>query len=246
MSGSGCQAEAGLVVLFDIDGTLLRGPLGRRSAGFRAMHRALADLLDPPGPLAAVDFAGRTDAAIARLLLEAAGRSRPEPELIRTMLDLYLARLQEFIVHDPYQALGEPAAAIDGLRDLGAVIGLGTGNLRNGARAKLASAGLLDLFNLELGGYADDAELRSELIEAGARRCDPGRLLPLVVVGDTVHDVLAARACGAFCVAVPFGDQRGPDLLAAGADRLVEQVDHRLPEVITELLAEAGAAARSC
>jgi phosphoglycolate phosphatase len=84
------------------------------------------------------------------------------------------------------------------------LLGVATGNVRAGADAKLAAAGLAGYF--ALGGYGSDSHLRAELVAAaiarGRQRAD---IREVVVVGDTVHDISAARACGAVACAVATG-----------------------------------------
>lgn len=224
------------VVLFDLDGTLVGGPAGGRSAGFKAMYRALEQITGMECTGDGVDFAGLTDRGIARKLLLASGERDPSRQRIEKLLRCYLEHLAVLVADSPYQVLGDPESAIGTLRRNGVFIGLGTGNIRRGAWIKLSSAGILHLFDLECGGYGDDGELRTHLISAAARRCDPSGDLPLVVVGDTPLDVEAAHRCGALCVAVPYGRYREEDLRAAGAERVVPRIDHQLGEVICDLL----------
>lgn len=225
------------VVLFDIDGTLVSGPFGLPSAGLQAMKRATAVVVGPDVDMADIDFAGRTDLQIARMILQAGGRPEPSVEEMRRLIALYIEYLREEIAAAPYRFLGEPAAAVECLRNKGAVIGIGTGNVRAGAQIKVESAGIAGLFELERGGYGDDGEIRAEVLQAGARRCDSGGTLPVVVVGDTPHDVTAAHAIGAYCIAVPFGRYDRDTLARAGADRVIEGIDAGLGETVAGLLA---------
>jgi phosphoglycolate phosphatase-like HAD superfamily hydrolase len=87
-------------------------------------------------------------------------------------------------------------------------LGLGTGNVREGARIKLGHAGIYHRFSF--GGFGDDSIDRPEILAAGARRGAARLGLPLpacrvVVIGDTPKDIAAARAIGAACVAVATG-----------------------------------------
>jgi phosphoglycolate phosphatase-like HAD superfamily hydrolase len=87
-------------------------------------------------------------------------------------------------------------------------LGLGTGNMREGARIKLGHAGIYHRFSF--GGFGDDSIDRPAILAAGARRgaAQLGLLLPdcrVVVVGDTPKDIAAAQAIGADCVAVATG-----------------------------------------
>jgi phosphoglycolate phosphatase-like HAD superfamily hydrolase len=89
-----------------------------------------------------------------------------------------------------------------------AAVGLGTGNVREGARIKLSRAGLFERFSF--GGFGCDAEDRAELLRIGAQRGAAQLSLPLsdcrvVVIGDTPKDIAAANAIGAECIAVGTG-----------------------------------------
>jgi phosphoglycolate phosphatase-like HAD superfamily hydrolase len=84
------------------------------------------------------------------------------------------------------------------------LLGIATGNVRAGADAKLASAGLGAYFSL--GGYGCDSPVRAELVAAAiARGRQHGELHEVIVVGDTIHDIGAAHACGALACAVATG-----------------------------------------
>jgi phosphoglycolate phosphatase-like HAD superfamily hydrolase len=105
-------------------------------------------------------------------------------------------------------------------RERGAAVGLGTGNVREGARLKLGRVGLFEHF--DFGGYGCDAEDRAEVIRIGAERGASalGRTLSecrVVVIGDTPKDVAAAQAIGAECVGVATGSYSVDALLACGA-----------------------------
>ena len=115
------------------------------------------------------------------------------------------------------------AETLDAARALPEVaVGLGTGNIREGARIKLERVGIYDRF--AFGGFGCDAEDRTELIRRGAKR-GADRLganrdrCRVVVIGDTPKDVAAAQAIGAECVGVGTGSFSAEQLLAAGARR---------------------------
>ena len=78
------------------------------------------------------------------------------------------------------------------------------------------------------------------MLRIGAERCDPSKKLPVVVVGDTPHDVRAALDIGALCVAVPTGMYKGHTLVQAGAHRLVDELDASLAEELLEMLSPAS------
>src|SRR5207237_2249785 len=97
-----------------------------------------------------------------------------------------------------------------------AVLAVATGNIRAGAEAKLAAAGLDDRF--ALGGYGCDSPVRAELVARAIERgraC--GEVREVIVVGDTIHDIAAARACGATVCAVATGADSADKLAHADA-----------------------------
>jgi phosphoglycolate phosphatase len=217
------------VVLFDIDGTLL-GELagGGPTAGFLSMNQATEDLTGKHRYEHGVEFAGRTDLQIAKTLLERAGEANPSRARVGELLDRYLLHLEENVKDRPYSLLGDPVAAVESLRRAGATAGLGTGNLARGGHIKFGSAGIGDLFDMELGGFGDDGDTRAEVLAAGVRRCDPSGTLPVVVIGDTIHDVQAALAIGAICIGTPYKENTADVLLGAGAHAICEVLDATL------------------
>ncbi len=208
------------VVLFDVDGTLVTCG----GAGRRAMEAAFRDVCGVEGVLS-FRFGGGTDRAIARRGLSNAGLA-PDERAIDELLARYLTYLPDFL------ASASGYAVLPGVQELLGVlegrerlaIGLGTGNVEQGARAKLRPGGIDGRF--AFGGFGCDAEERALLLEAGARR-GAARLgmereaCRVVVVGDTTRDVEAARAIGATCVAVATGSDDAATLRAAGASVVV-------------------------
>ncbi len=193
------------VTLFDIDGTLVTGPDPNSSPGMDAMARSAHCATGRKGLRNRVEFAGRTDPQIARDLLRAGGQEKVTSDDVARLIDGYIEWLTQGVESRPYRAIGTVREAVAAVNQAGAIVGLGTGNVVRGARVKLTSAGLIDLFDLSLGGFGDDGETRAELLRVGVERCDPSGTLPVVVIGDTPHDIRAAHLINAQCVAVTTG-----------------------------------------
>jgi phosphoglycolate phosphatase len=220
------------ILLFDIDGTLVSRSNPGRSAGVRAMSAAAYDMTGVAGLADGVSFAGATDLDVARQLLELGGIHGPTENQKRQLLNHYIRHIRTLIEEDSYVALGAPTNVIPELEQMGAVIGLGTGNVRIGAECKLKNAGIADLFRFERGGYGDDSHIRADILRVGVERCRPhvrSGIAPVIVIGDTPLDVSAAKAIGARCIGVPSGAITADDLKAAGADGVVKEVS---PEMI--------------
>jgi phosphoglycolate phosphatase len=206
------------VALFDIDGTLIvTGGTGRRSVNraFGKLH-GRADACDSFG------FDGMTDRLIARTGLEAIG-VEATPEAIDAWLAEYLLALADEVARadgSRFRLLPGMQRAIDVALDAGMAVGLGTGNVREGARIKLERVGVHHHFRF--GGFGCDAEARPEVIRLGAERGATQLGLPLtecrvVVIGDTPRDVHAAASIGAECIAVATGTYSVEQLQACGA-----------------------------
>lgn len=224
------------VILLDVDGTLVTGAdRDRVTAGVRAMARAGLEVTGAPVHFDGVDYAGRTDPQIAKMLIESTNGGRPSSENIQLLLEKYIQYLAEEIPMSPYRALGEPRLVVKELRRVGAVVGIGTGNLRPGAHLKLQSAGLGDLFDGQKGGYGEDGKTRADVLSYGARVCDPTGKLPVVVIGDTPRDVLAAHEIGGRCIGVPFGANDAKTLQNAGAEATAKAVDLSIVPLVRKL-----------
>jgi phosphoglycolate phosphatase-like HAD superfamily hydrolase len=233
------QTHQQCVLLFDIDGTILTGPETLPSVGVEAMGLSAQKLTGIKEAHRRVQFAGRTDRQIAWDLLQLAGTREPQGDQMEALLTLYVQYLEQNVGLRPYRLLPGVREAVISCRSHGYIIGLGTGNLRRGAQAKLESAHVADLFDLALGGYADDAMERDEVLLAGKRRCDPSGQIPTIVIGDTPHDVIAARAIGAKSIAVTTGQYDTAALVACGADLVVDRLSSSLPQAIRGLVQSA-------
>lgn len=227
------------IVLFDIDGTLLSAG----GAGRRAVERALERVAGREHgavSLADIDFAGRTDPWIVEQALLHCGVASA-PRLVAEVLDLYLrflpTELERARRFEVLPGARELVEAAHGERHL--ALGLGTGNVQRAAYAKLGRAKLDSYF--DFGGFGCDHVDRAEVLRKGFER---GRARTgvasahVVVIGDTPHDVSAARAIGARCIAVCTGWHDAGALRAAGADVVV--ADLRAAAVY-EVLAMASA-----
>jgi phosphoglycolate phosphatase len=208
------------VLLFDIDGTLVT----TGGAGRRAMERAFECLHGRRDACDSFSMSGMTDRAIVRKALEGLGASTSAEDIV-AIIDAYLVHLAEEVHRvDEREYLVYPGmreAVETALSRPGVAVGLGTGNVREGARLKLERVHIYDRFTF--GGFGCDHEDRTELLRHGAT-CGAARLgMPLgecrvVVIGDTPKDVAAAKGIGATCIGVGTGHFSPEALLAAGAD----------------------------
>ncbi len=231
-----------VIILFDLDGTVLTFDGGAPGPGRTAMGRASRELFGEDHT-EGVRFAGGTDRAIARTLLERGGMKVDEINIAR-LLDGYLGHLGVELERRRYRAIGDVAAAVSACHARGACVGLATGNTRRGAAMKLASAGLHDVFTYDRGGYGCDHELRPEVVRIAIDRCVAvaARHEPVVVIGDTRQDVEAARATGSLVVGVALNEATRRELEESGADAIVSACSPEFETALVEAIFKVASA----
>jgi phosphoglycolate phosphatase-like HAD superfamily hydrolase len=219
------------LVLFDIDGTLL----WTDGAGRRAIHRALLAEAGTAGPIDTYRFDGKTDPQIVRELLTHAGHpDAAAPELIAAVCRSYVATLREELGRTPdgggthlLPGVAALLGALESHESAGrAMVGLLTGNLKDGAELKLRAAGM-EPGRFAVGAYGSDSGRRAELPPIAAQRAAErtGRSFAgadVVIIGDTPDDVACGRPIGARSVAVATGYYDTAALEAAGAAHVFE------------------------
>ncbi len=219
-----------LLLLFDIDGTMLLKASAEHAASVHAALREVHGIADPAA--ARVAPAGRTDGEIARQILmhNGVGAERIDARAA----DVREVTCREFGHRCPPDLRDRVAPGMAELLDELAedddvVTALLTGNFEPIARLKLERARLGHHFADGQGAFGSDHEDRAALPPIARRRAAVnGRPHPrerTVVIGDTPSDVACARADGVRCLAVasgpyPVEDLRGADAVAADAVEL--------------------------
>ncbi len=212
-----------MLLLFDIDGTLLEGttqPVGE------AMRAALKEVhgVDTSVIRTQIATAGRTDGEIARAILLDAGVSTERIDGLAASVRESCCRSCARLL--PYDL---SRAVLPGVRELldwlaeqeDVKLGLLTGNYEPIARLKLTRAGIGGAFPLGQGAFGSDAEDRTALPAIARRRAStvqaPYPRQETIVIGDTPRDIACARADGLRCVAVVSGPFRSDALAHADA-----------------------------
>ncbi len=215
-----------MLILFDIDGTLLLS----KGAGRYAMEEAGREVVGPHFSFEGVEFAGRLDPLIFQDGLLGSGErdfARRHDAFRRAYRERLQARLAVPGVAAPLPGVMELLAR---LRDRpGTTLGLVTGNYPETGVLKLRAAGI-DPAWFPVPAWGVDGPTRRHLPGVAMRRAtaltgrpaDPRRT---IVVGDTVHDVDAARSSGCRALAVGTGPSYGVEALRPHApDLLLEDL----------------------
>lgn len=215
------------LVLFDIDGTLIRGGSLWIDSFVGSLKHHFPELV-----LQRIDFGGKTDGQICREVLIASGVGPKEAEAaVPHVIAEYLRRAREGVstrVHE-IKVLPGVRDVLEKLRGDGSIcLGLLTGNVREGAELKLTGAGLREYFCV--GVYADDHHDRYQLPSLAVTRAHQkfgvqfsGK--QIVIIGDTIHDVNCGKSIGVTSIAVGTGHGVSrEELLAHGPDHFFEDL----------------------
>ena len=213
-----------MLLLFDIDGTLMKGASGTHAD---ALRQALKNVhnVDVNEIRLTVSAAGRTDGEIARLYLLEAGVSAERidaradavrEECCRLYAGLCPADLSSMVVRGMPELLASLGA------DNGTQLSLVTGNFEPVARMKLKAGGIGRWFAHGQGGFGSDSEDRTMLPPIARRRAGEAAGLTTswprertVVIGDTPRDIACAHADDVRCIAVTTGPHGRDDLTTA-------------------------------
>jgi phosphoglycolate phosphatase-like HAD superfamily hydrolase len=208
------------LVLFDIDGTLIRD----HGASRDAFAAAMKEVYDHAGDLGTYDFSGRTDPQITFMVLRDAGFDDERiQDGLSALWERYLEGLEERATAEAVRMLPGVDRILDRLHGRpDVVLGLLTGNVEPGARLKLAPPRLNRFF--PFGAFGSDSSDRAELPPIAVRRATEmfgGSFAPrdIVIVGDSIYDVRCGTPHSATTIAVASG-KTSADLL------LDEQPDH--------------------
>ncbi len=180
-------------------------------AGRRAFARVLRELHNIDTDFISVSMSGKTDPQILAEILTIADKQHLDAnEILRTSIDPYIEILAEeikssarYIVHEGILPLLDKLQA-----HTDAYLGLLTGNIEAGARTKLAQFDLNKYF--PIGAYGSDSANRLELPAIATRRAQDYykqkfAAHEVVVVGDSVNDILCAKHFQAKALVVNTG-----------------------------------------
>jgi phosphoglycolate phosphatase len=211
------------VVLFDIDGTLLR------NAGPHHKNALIAGIREVTGlttTLDGISTAGMLDRDLIRNMLLSAGHSeRQIRDGMRRMVTACQSAYRECgVLNLRDRVCPGVVESLQDLRARGVVLGVVSGNLREIGWLKLEFAGLREYFSV--GAFAEDGTTRSRLALIASRRArkshSSGEKVSLI--GDHANDILAAKANAFQAVAVATGVMPFEELAMHAPDILVRDL----------------------
>ena len=212
------------LVLFDIDGTLVRraGPHHRE-----ALVQGIRRITGLETTTEGIPVQGMLDPDILTIMLRNAGVPRREIRgnlpAIQTAAERYYLRVCPAL-HDKHCPGVEPI--LDRLTRRGVLLALVTGNLTRIGWRKLERAGLRGYFRF--GAFGEMAPTRAGLARIAIREARShgwiDRTAPISLIGDAPADILAARANGIRSISVKTGITPPAELEALAPDYLLNDL----------------------
>ena len=206
------MAEKIKIVLFDIDGTIIKAG----GAGARALDDAIVEMGGPKNICSRFELQGATDKVnFENAFFHAFGRM-PNRFEFKKLSSLYLKHLPLEVERSIRMGKYLKIRGIEGfLNELkkhkNVFVGLATGNLKEGAYIKLKPSNLSHYFLF--GGFGGRYHKREMMLLSAVRSAESflkTKIKPsqVYVIGDTEKDVEAAKICGfhSACVLDGFGD----------------------------------------
>lgn len=212
------------ILLFDIDGTLVRAG----GSGRKALNRAAFLLYGKRNACSELSLAGRTDRWNFRAAFIAANGRPPSAGELERLHKEYLRQLPRYVrlaIRKKTYILppGIKALLRRLSREKDVLLGLGTGNMETGARIKLEPSGFNAYF--AFGGFGSDGIHRAGLLKKAVERAKKfmnghAGTAEVFVIGDTPHDVSAGKKAGYRTIAVGTGFAEWMDLVKSKPDHL--------------------------
>ena len=212
------------LLLFDIDGTLLRAEDATR----KAINETFSNLFNTDKSLDDLSFFAWTDLGLFReAAIKLLGRPLDDKEY-SSFTKVYAERLQDHLQRCKFYLMPGVAELLPQLfaqEDI--LLGLETGNIESAAYLKLKKGSIDHYF--KFGGFGSDSADRAELIRVGIERACAfnHNVIPednIYVIGDAPYDISAGKKVGVNTVAVGTG-------LCAQATLLAENPDFYLKDL---------------
>jgi phosphoglycolate phosphatase len=210
-------------ILFDIDGTLIDSG----GAGTASLDLAFEEVFSVSGAFRSISMAGKTDTQILKEGLKLHRIDRLNGT-VPVFFETYVKHLRRNIDNKRGHVKPGVRAALEAIKsDNNCILGLLTGNIKEGAMVKLRTFGLDSYF--AAGAFGDDSEDRNKLLPLAVEKLYEMNSLRVdfrdcIVIGDTPRDIECSKPYGALAVAVATGPFPFAVLKGAGADIVFEDL----------------------
>lgn len=184
-----------LLVLIDIDGTLISGGLAPR-------HSLIKAVKEYTGKSVTVNFkqlAGLTDPIIVSNILVSLGYDKRGLDgIVGQIIDRYIEILmQKYPKYNDKRVLPGVIPFLDYLNNMPFRVGLLTGNVEHGAKIKLEPFGIMKYFSF--GVFGEEGLSRNQLPLVALEKANKffGEFFSppeVVIVGDTPRDIICAHS----------------------------------------------------
>jgi len=209
------------LIVFDCDGTLVDS----QAVIVACAEDAFAAVgLVAPSPERIRHIVGLSLEPAMRVLL-----GRDDPVLGRRIAEAYR---EAFFARRSRPDHEEPLfagvlAALDALRERGAVMGVATGKTMRGLRQILEKHALADYFVTLQTADLHPSKPHPAMLEAAMREAG---FTPDVtwIIGDTTYDIEMGRLAGCRGIGVAYGNHPAQALTKAGAAHIVDRIDQLL------------------
>ena len=189
------------LVLFDLDGTLVNAG----GAGRTSLRKAIKELYGVEPEFDHSLISGRTDldnfSIVYSLIKKGKKPTAAEMKKMKAKyLEILPTEVHAVVRCKKYDLVPGVEKFLKMLaKDKDVILGLGTGNLEEGAKIKLEPSKLASYFTV--GGYGEDGQTREEMLQAAVKRAEKKFKTTLepdqvYVIGDTHRDICAAKNCG--------------------------------------------------
>ena len=226
------MVQNNILMLFDIDGTLVQGA----KCHYKAYIEGVKKFYGMEEYVHSINAAGKSDKLILQEILTLGGLTAEEIQknfqnCLDFMTDYYLKNVQ----YENIRVLDGTAELLEELQRKNVLLGLVTGNLEPIAYAKLGRVSLDGYFSF--GGFGSDNADRSLMVKKAliiAKNQLGFNGDKIFVIGDTPRDVEAAQAYNLKTIAVATGMYSTQELRDCGADYVIENFKNK--DKILEIL----------
>lgn len=217
---------AGVLLLWDIDGTLVLHAPSSRDRHAHAVATVTGEIVTPIEA-----GTGKTD---RQIMMELFGTHQPDDDEISRAFAVIDSVTEQDLAQSPSISLPGVVNVLRILAARGVVHSVLTGNSPKRAELKLRSAGLANFFDLSSGFFGDKHENRLQLVASAASSMAHRERQP-IIVGDTPLDIIAAQASVVPVIGVASGTFSREQLAQLGPDAIVENLDSEAMPFIAQV-----------